>query len=119
MKFILAFALLLGTTMALADTITFVWNPVSDDQRIAGYELHWGTAPASYDKMQVADGNAAATDSVTISITEPGTYYAAVRSRNTDGTLVSTYSNEVQFDIFANKIRVPEGFRKLIQISVN
>lgn len=118
MKKIALLAFLYIPLVASADQITFVWDTVSD-ARVAGYELRWGTSPSTYSANAIADADGADTDSLQVSLTEPGTYYFAVRSRNSDGTLVSQDSNEVIVEIGASGVPVPSGFRKLIQISVN
>lgn len=116
-KKILAFLLMSAACSVSADQITFAWDPVTGDANVAGYELHWGIESGAYNSFEDIDG--VATEEYTITITEPGTYYFAIRSRNTDGSLVSAFSNEVSTDVTADSMLVPSGFRKYIQISVN
>ena len=115
LKLSLSFVLLAFMPLcALADLVTLAWDPVPD-ARVAGYELHWGTESGGYSAMDDIPGQTS--DTRTISIDAPGHYYAALRARNVDGSLVSGFSNEVEFNI-AEPIPAPENLHKKIQVTV-
>jgi len=80
---------------AQANTVSLQWDPVLNDSRIAGYEVAYGPTGAAYDTSLDASENGAATDSIVVAGLTAGTYDFAVRSRNTDGSQISGYSNIV------------------------
>jgi PKD repeat protein len=86
----------IGCQRALQQALNLQWDPVGDDARIVGYEVHYGLASRQYDWTLDAIDRGAATDSATLGGLEQGsTYYIAVRSRNSDRSLVSAFSNEI------------------------
>ena len=94
MNKILFVALLLTSVLVQAQTVSLAWDPVTNDSRVTGYEVHYGIETGNYGAMEIVDG--AATDEYTVRDLDAGsTYFFAVRSKNIDGSLVSAFSNEV------------------------
>ena len=92
---VLAFAPAAG-----AAGLSLQWDPAIADDRVAGYEVHYGLASGQYESVIDADANGAATDTQTITGLEAGsTYYFAVRAVDDDRTLASAFSNEVSATI--------------------
>jgi len=74
------------------------WDPVNEDSRVTGYEVHYGLESGSYDRSGTASG--AATDNLIVADLEAGnTYFFAVRSRNHDDSIKSAFSDEVSITI--------------------
>lgn len=85
----LSIALLaLGAEVA-AKTVTVAWDPV-DDQRVARYELHWGTQPGQYQSTQ----QVASTSTSIAGLVEGETYFFAARACDAAGTTCSDFSRE-------------------------
>ena len=94
MKFLSLAVMFLVSSVASAMDVTFIWDPATGDSRVAGYELHYGTAPGTY--TQVVPVSGIDTDTVMVTGLDSGTdYWAAVRSVNSDSSMVSPFSNEV------------------------
>jgi len=88
--------------------VTLQWDVPVDLTGIDGYEIHHGPATGQYDA--IVDVPGAATNTTTAP--DPGvgqTLYYAVRSRNADSSLVSTFSNEVSLTIPADVTLNPPG----------
>lgn len=82
--------LLAGAAQVGAEELTLAWEGVSDS-RLAGYELHYGTASGQY-QHQVSSS----TNYVTLAALEAGeTYYFAVKSCSSDPSLDSALSDEI------------------------
>ena len=89
---------LMVTPNTHAAEINLQWNPAVGDNRVAGYEVHYGPDSGQYATM--VDINGASTSNRTVSnLNEGQTYYFAVRSRNSDRTLLSEFSNELSATI--------------------
>jgi hypothetical protein len=103
------FLFLFGLQTAFASSAVLEWTPVLDDARVAGYEVHVGTASGQYRWVFDADQAAAATNRVELCCGELGqTYYFAVRARNHDRSLTSSFSNEVGITIGGPAIEADE-----------
>ena len=92
------FVLTIAST-AQANTVSLQWDPVIDDTRVVGYEVAYGPTGAPYETSIDASADGAATDTVVIAGLTAGTYDFAVRSRNTNGSQISEYSNTVTVTI--------------------
>lgn len=89
-------------------SITLQWDPVLDEPLVTGYQVHFGLASGDYEWFVEANENGAATDTKTVEDLEPGTtYFFAVRSRNHDIDLVSTFSNEVSATVETTPVNRP------------
>lgn len=87
-------ALFLCSSLGQAADVALEWDPVDDD-RVAYYEVHWGTAASQYERMQ-----AVASTSLTVTSLSPGeTYYFAARACADGGDPCSDYSNELSASI--------------------
>src|SRR6266850_3623361 len=75
-------------TQLLAAEVKLSWR-ASTDSDLAGYKIHYGKAPRSYDTA-VYVGN---TTGYTLSGLSPGTYYFAATAYDTSGN-ESRFSNE-------------------------
>ena len=83
-----------------AETTTLQWDPADGDPRVAGYEVRYGLESGVYQWVAQADADGGATDRATLDNLASGNqYYISVRSRNSDGSLVSAHSNEVSVTI--------------------
>lgn len=103
------FLFLFGLRTAFASSAVLEWTPVLDDGRVAGYEVHVGTASGQYRWVFDADQAAAATNRVELCCGQLGqTYYFAVRARNHDRSLTSSFSNEVGITIGGPAIEADE-----------
>lgn len=84
------------TQAALAGSIDLRWDPAIGDDRVVGYEVHYGLSPGTYGWLVDANTDGANTSTRTVSnLVDGQTYYFAVRARNNDGSLVSVFSNEI------------------------
>jgi len=82
------------TTRAGTQSVKLAWD-VSGDSRVQGYEVHYGLASGQYTFTPIdVAGHGTNTTNVP-SLNNGETYYFAVRSRNSDGSQVSAFSNEV------------------------
>jgi PKD repeat protein len=75
---------------ALGADVTLAWDAVDDD-RVAYYELHWGSASGSYESQQ----QSTITSTQVTGLADGATYYFAVRACADGGGLCSELSNEV------------------------
>ena len=88
---VLAGALILAASPALAGSVTLNWDPVPDPDR-AGYRIYYGTTSGTYPN-NVDAGNVTA---YTINnLTDCTLYYFAVKAYDTAGNLSTAYSNEL------------------------
>lgn len=111
--FILASVFGIAGAVQAAD-VTLQWDPVTNDSRVMGYELHHGPSSGVYDSMLSVDG--VSTNTVEVMDLDNGSaHYFAVRSRNDDGTLVSAFSNEVDIDPMPGL--TPPGSLQFISVS--
>lgn len=99
---ILTFALFLSVQgRALADTIPFSWDPVTQDVLgnpvvgLIGYKLYLSLKPGVYTYPSAYIGKAST--SAVVTVTTSGTHYAIVRAYNAVGD--SANSNEVSFTL--------------------
>ena len=111
--FILVVALSVVGWASAAD-VMLEWDPVTNDSRVMGYELHHGPSSGVYDSMLSVDGVNTNTVEV-IDLDNGSAHYFAVRSRNDDGTLVSAFSNEVDIDPMPGL--TPPGSLQFISVS--
>jgi hypothetical protein len=80
--------------------VTLQWNPVPNDSRIAGYEIHVGTSSGEYRWVYEASDKGAATRKLSIPGKEQGkTYYFTIRAINHDRSLMSPFSSELSHNI--------------------
>jgi Domain of unknown function (DUF4082)/Fibronectin type III domain len=84
-----ALALLLGLFVSAAGadplTVTLVWDPVTHNTDVTGYQIGYGTQPNQYATIQNVDG--VATDTATITGLDTQTvYYFAIRSIDANDT---------------------------------
>lgn len=120
MSRILSFLTALGLSLsAFAADVSLMWDPVTDDPRVTGYEVHYGTASGTYTMFVDAASNGAATNIVDVLGLTPGTvYYFAARSVNVDKSLFSQFSNEVVADI-PPLLGVPGNLTGTVTLDVN
>ncbi len=110
---------------AAAAALSMQWDPVTDDPRVAYYEVHVGEASGQYDTYVTADAYGAATNTATFPNLQSGlTYYFAVRAKDATGLLESTFSNEISATIpgallTAAPVIYPSGGSFLIGQSVS
>jgi hypothetical protein len=75
---------------ASAGTVTLNWQPPTENTdgtpltNLAGYDIHYGTAPGSYSQTVTIDNPGIAT--YVVSNLSPGTYYFSVTAVNAQGT---------------------------------
>ena len=97
--------------VAVAESVTTYWNPVVDDIRVTGYEIHYGLASREYQWTVDASANGATTNTANINNLDAGnTYYLAIRSVNHNTSEKSPFSEEVSFTITStesNAIQIP------------
>ncbi len=101
------FLLLLSSAIGMSEAarageVRLAWNAVKDS-RVAGYEVHYGTASKTYpSKIQVTAASA------TVSGLAGGSqYFFATRACTSDGKLCSDFSNEVNAGIPATAHLTP------------
>ena len=85
------------------NALTLAWDP-NPDENIAGYKLHYGTAPGTYD--QVIDVGNGSTGTVT-DLSANITYYFVVTAYNDIG-LESPPSNEVSYALDPEELPSPD-----------
>ena len=109
MKVLLPLVAFMMSAPLLAADITFLWDAVPDD-RVAVYDLQYGTASGSYEVGTLTPDTTA-----TLSIPQ-GNYFAAVRACTADKSLCSPWSNELPFVVEAG-IPAPVNLRILLQVN--
>ena len=82
------------TTRASTESVKLTWE-VSGDSRVQGYEVHYGPASGQYTFTPIDVAGHGSNTTTVPSLSNGETYYFAVRSRNTDGSQVSAFSNEI------------------------
>ena len=88
--------------------VTLQWDLPVDIASIEGYEVHYGDSSMQY--TEIVDVPGTATNIAIAPDPAVGqTLYYAVRSRNADASLVSTFSNEVSLTIPADVTLAPPG----------
>ncbi|WP_408648090.1 PKD domain-containing protein [Thiocapsa bogorovii] len=83
-------ALLIASTGVYAAEVKLAWDPV-DDNRMTGYELHYGEASGQYQSSV----NTAETTTIVAALESGKTYYFAVKATAADRSLDSSFSEEV------------------------
>ncbi|NEX21670.1 PKD domain-containing protein, partial [Thiorhodococcus mannitoliphagus] len=87
---LLSLVFLSASATAQSADISLEWDSISDD-RVAFYEVHWGSESGAYQGRSTATSTSA-----TLAGLEAGaTYYIAVRACAEDGTQCSEFSNEL------------------------
>ena len=112
-RFYILLVILLFASTAYGRDVVLGWDPVTTDSRVAGYQLHYGTAAGDYQWSQDVDGASAA--QATVQNLDDGTdYFFAVRSRNGDGSMVSAFSNEVALSALLEL--TPPGNLRIVRV---
>lgn len=113
--FLFCFLALLASTPAIAQTITFTWDPHDQAAVIEGFKLYQSKQSGNYTSTPVATFTGGSLTTGTIAKpTQPGRYYWVLTSFMADpagGVLESTYSNEVT-DVV--KPKAPTGFARVL-----
>lgn len=110
------FALLLvSSAFATAGSVTLTWDPIAD-ARVGGYQILYGTVSGGFSNtLDVPGGRAAST--YTVQNLDGWTkYYFVARAHNTDKTLFSLNSNEVDATI---PLTGPGALSVTVTVSVN
>jgi len=86
---------------AAAANVSLEWDPVHDE-RVAYYEVHYGTVSGEYAWSQVSSS----TSATVADLAEGSTYYFAARACADGGSLCSAFSEEVSTTLTAAKPEV-------------
>jgi len=81
---------------AAAANVSLEWDPVQDE-RVAYYEVHYGTVSGEYEGSQVSSS----TSATVADLSEGSTYYFAARACADGGNLCSAFSEEVSVTLTA------------------
>lgn len=87
---VLSLGLLATTSVASSAEIAVEWDPVQDD-RVAFYEVHWGTESGTYQQSL----SSTSTSATLSGLAESQTFYIAARACAEGGTTCSDFSNEL------------------------
>lgn len=113
--FLFCFLVLLASTPAIAQTITFAWDTHPEAAVIEGFKLYQAKQSGNYTTTPVATFTGGSLTTGTIAKpTSPGRYYWVITAFMPDpvgGVLESTYSNEVT-DVV--KPKAPTGFARVL-----
>ncbi|NEV64370.1 PKD domain-containing protein [Thiorhodococcus minor] len=87
---VLSLGLLASASIASSAEIAVEWDPVQDD-RVAFYEVHWGTESGTYQQSL----SSTSTSATLSGLAEGQTLYIAARACAEGGTTCSDFSNEL------------------------
>ena len=119
MKRIIFLAVLLMTTSAMADDVTFQWD-ANTEPDLAGYHLYQGTVSGGpYTRITNPGDIGPTVTTYTLPGVTDGTWYYVLTAYDSETpSLESDYSNEVSITI-SNPPAPPSGFQAIIEMVLN